>query len=211
MGSQGRNWNSKKVIELRKNLKFSKFQKDVLVGKILGDASLVATITGKSYRLQVEQGIRQEKYVFWLAEIFQKWIISQPKFMKKHNSYRFRTISHPQISEFRKIFYPNRKKIIPSDINKLLNHPIGLAVWFMDDGGLSTSGRAITISTHSFTKTENNLLIECLNANFGLKVNLNWDGKGFRLYFPVKEIPKFRKIVSSYILPEMKYKIPLTP
>lgn len=211
MGSRGRQWNSKATRELRSSLKLSPIQKKILVGKILGDGSLVATVSGKSFKFQVEHSIKQKEYVDWVAEIFQDWILSPPKSLEKHNSYRFRTISHPEITEFRKIFYPNGKKIVPLNIHELLNHPIGLAVWFMDDGGLSTAKSAVTISTHSFTETENNLLIDCLKKEFQIQANLNWDGKGHRLYIPVKEIPRFKGLISPYILPTMKYKLPLTP
>ena len=212
VGSRGKlNWNSKETREIRNRLKFSKIQKKVLIGKILGDGSLVATLTGKSYKLQVEHKLAHKDYVDWTASIFKSWLLSPPKILKKHNSWRFRTISHPEITEFQKIFYRKGKKIIPVNIISLLDHPISLAVWFMDDGGLHTKKRAVTISTHNFTKAENNLLIDCLKSNFKLKVNLNWDGKGSRLYIPVKSIGRFKKLVNPYILPVMKYKIPLTP
>lgn len=212
MGSRGKlNWNSKETRRIRNKLKLSKLQKKVLIGKVLGDGSLVATFTGRNYKLQVEHKKAHKDYVIWTAGIFKEWLLSKPKILEKHNSWRFRTISHPELTEFQKIFYRNRRKIIPSNINNLLDEPISLAVWFMDDGGLDTKKSAVTISTHSFTKAENNLLIDCLKTNFKLQVNLNWDGKGHRLYVPVKSIARFKSLVDPYILPIMKYKLPLTP
>lgn len=212
MGSRGKlNWNSKETRELRKKLKLSELQTQVLIGKILGDGSLVSTITGKSYKLQIEQSIKHKEYVEWTAKIFKKWLLSAPKLLERNNSWRFRTISHPEFTEFRKIFYRNKRKIIPDNINEFLVHPISLAVWFMDDGSLATNKSAVTISTHSFTRDENKKLIECLKANFGLQANLNWDGKGSRLYIPVSSIARFKNLVNPYILEIMKYKIPLTP
>jgi len=210
VGSQVRNWNSKETRDLRNRLKLQPMQKAILVGKILGDGSIVST-GGRNYRLQVEHCSKQKDYVYWLANIFDEWLLLPPKLLNQHQSYRFRTIAHPEITEFQKIFYQTGVKIVPQNICELLNHPIGLAVWFMDDGGLSSSKSSVTISTHCYTEAENNLLIDCLCTNFELRVNLNWDGKGFRLYIPVKEIPRFKEIVSPYILPMMEYKIPLTP
>ncbi|MDZ7611933.1 MAG: LAGLIDADG endonuclease [Candidatus Moranbacteria bacterium] len=211
MGSRGRNGNSREVWEFKESLKLTKLQKQVLVGKILGDGCLVQTITGRSHRLQIEQCINQKEYVYWIASIFNEWIFSEPRLVKAHNSFMFRTVSHPQITEFHKIFYSNGIKLVPKNIGELMVHPISLAVWIMDDGGLSTSKKAVTISTHNFSREDNQLLIECLKNNFRLQVNLNWDGKGYRLYIPVKEIPRLKELVSSYVLPVMKYKLPLTP
>ncbi|MBI2444101.1 MAG: hypothetical protein HYV42_02585 [Candidatus Magasanikbacteria bacterium] len=185
-------------------------QKKILIGKILGDGSLVST-GGKNYRLQVEQSVKQKNYVDWLASVFGKWLVSAPKFLPQHNSYRFRTLAHSQLTEFQKIFYRSGRKIVPRSIRRLLDHPISLAVWFMDDGARSSSKSSVTFSTHCYTEAENNLLIDCLHSNFKLPANLNWDGKGFRLYIPVNGIPRFRELVSPYILPMMEYKLPLTP
>jgi hypothetical protein len=112
---------------------------------------------------------------------------------------------------FRNLFYRDGKKIVPETIQKLLSHPIGLAVWYMDDGGLSSSKRAVTISTHSFSREENELLVQCLWKNFDLQANINWDGKGFRLYILVKMAMRFKRIVDPYMLSVLRYKIPLTP
>lgn len=212
MGSRDiKNWNSKIVRDIRDNISLTEIQEGVLVGKILGDGSLISTLTGKSFRLQVEQKAEHKDYVFWAAEIFKDWVLTQPKYLAQHQSFRFRTISHPQITRFRNIFYPAKRKTIPKNIKEIFVHPISLAVWFMDDGALSSSKKTVTISTHSFSKDENNLLIDCLRDNFDLKINLNWDNKGNRLYIPVGEVKKFKELVSSYVHPCMVYKLPLTP
>ncbi|OGI31413.1 MAG: hypothetical protein A2271_02800 [Candidatus Moranbacteria bacterium RIFOXYA12_FULL_35_19] len=212
MGSRGiKNWNSKIVRNIRDSLELTEIQKGFLIGKILGDGSLISTLTGKSFRLQVEQKAEHKDYVFWAAEIFKGWVLTQPKYLAQHQSFRFRTISHPQMTEFRKTFYPVKRKIIPLNIKKIFVHPISLAVWFMDDGSLSTSKKTVTISTHSFSREENLLLIDCLKNNFNFQANLNWDSKGNRLYIPVGNIKKFKEIVFPYMHPDMIYKLPLTP
>jgi hypothetical protein len=50
----------------------------------------------------------------------------------------FRTVSHPALDEYRKIFYnsANQKKV-PRDLYGILK-PRGLAVWIMDDGSRMT-------------------------------------------------------------------------
>lgn len=212
MGSRGlKNWNSKIVRKIRASLYLTEFQKGVLLGKILGDGSLIATLTGKNYRLQVEQKAEHKDYVFWIADIFKSWVLTQPKYLSRHKSFRFRTISHPELTDYRHLFYPAEVKIIPMNIKEIFVNPVSLAVWFMDDGGLSTSKKTITISTHSFSREDNRRLINCLKYNFNLQFNLNWDSKGCRLYLPVNQVGKFKSIINPYIHSDMKYKLPLTP
>lgn len=147
----------------------------------------------------------------WKYEIFSNWCLSKPAFQEKNKSWKFRTVSHPQITEFHSLFYGNGKKVIPHQIKNLLVDPISLAVWYMDDGGVNSKRKNPTISTYCFLKQENILLIETIKENFGFQVNLNWDRTGYRLYIPVDSIKMFVYLVDSYILPSMEYKIPLTP
>ena len=212
MGSRGSlNGNSIKIRELKKKLKLSETQKAVLIGKILGDGCLIPTATSRNYRLKVEHQAKHKEYVLWAAEVFGQWVISDIKFSQNNNSWVFKTISHPEITKFHEIFYENRRKIIPKKIKNFLLNPLSLAVWIMDDGSLSYSRKTMTISSHSFSKSENLLLIEALKKNFNLEANLNWDGKGYRLYFPVSTAESLVKIISPFVLPVMRYKLPLTP
>jgi len=68
-----------------------------------------------------------------------------------------------------------------------------------------------SISTHCFSKKENQLLQKILYRNFGMEVNLDWDGKGNRLYIPKRSLKRFVDLISPYIISSMEYKLPLTP
>ena len=212
VGSRGNlRWNTKEVREIRRRLKLSKIQKAVLIGLILGDGCLAENFWKKHFRLKIEQSDRHKEYIFWLYSTFKNWSLSGPKYLKERNAWRFYTLSHPEITKLRKIFYREKKKIIPVNIEEFFTYPISLAVWFMDDGGVKSDKTNPTISSYSFSGEENERLIKCLQKNFNLKVNLNWDGNGCRLYIPKGNIKRFLNLVSPYILPSMKYKFPLTP
>jgi hypothetical protein len=209
-GMKSSTW-SKEIRELHKKLRMNSFQEAVLIGTLLGDGSLVANAYGKNYRLRIEHQKAQKEYVEWKYHVFKEWCLSKPKFRIKTNSWYFRTISHPVFTRYRNLFYQEGRKIVPKRIDLLLRDPISLAVWFMDDGGIQADKRNPSISTHSFTKRENLLLRKVLWQNFGIETNLNWDGKGNRLYIPKRSLKRFVSLISPYILPSMKYKIPLTP
>ncbi|MBU3964144.1 hypothetical protein KJ562_00170 [Patescibacteria group bacterium] len=212
MGSRGNlKWNSSEVRELRQSLSLSIIQNNILIGLILGDGCLFKNIGDKNFRLQIEQSERHKRYVAWLYSEFKEWSLNPPKYVRQHCAWRFRTLAHPQITRFHEIFYKDRKKIIPPDIEGIFTSPLSLAVWFMDDGGVKSNKTNPTISTHCFSLKENEVLTKILKKNFGMKVSIHWDGKGNRLYIPRKEIKTFLDIVSPYILPSMKYKFPLTP
>lgn len=198
---------SKKIRELQEKLRLSLLQKEVLIGTLLGDGHLASNAYGKNYRLQIVHMDKHKGYVDWKYKIFEDWCLSKPKFQKMTNSWRFRTISHPDFTEFQKLFYSNKNKILPEELDKILNSPITLAVWFMDDGALGPGREGLTLNTQSFTKKENRKLMECLKINFGLKTSLHRDKGKWRLYILSASAPKFKLMIDEFVLPEFKYKL----
>ena len=211
VGSRGNlHWNSREVREIRKNLHLSKIQRAVLIGVILGDGCLAENFWKKQFRLKIEQGNNHKEYIFWLYTVFKNWTLSPPKYLKEREAWRFYTVSHPELTKFRKIFYRNKKKTIPVSIKKLLTHPVSLAVWFMDDGAISRKDGFI-LNTQNFSFQQNLKLRECLEENFGIsEVSIHRDKNRWRLYIRKSDMENFQGIIERFVIPEMKYKFPLT-
>ena len=189
-------------------------QISILVGSILGDGTLQIGKEGKNANFKTEHGLKQKEYVWWKYNYFLNWVKTPPKISYRYQndgtryakSYWFRTIRHPQLTFFRKLFYPEGKKIIPSDIRTYFN-PLCLAVWIMDDG--SYNDKIIDISTYSFKLTNINLLVDSIYYLYGIKSKYFQDrDKGYRMYFSRTETKKLAKIISPYIIPLMSYKLP---
>ena len=110
--------------------------------------------------------------------------------------------AHPFFTELYKIFYPNTtKKIIPIEALNQLN-PLGLAVWYFDDGALISCGCCLCISY----KKDKKIVKEKLKEIFNLNVKINKD----IVYFNVKEADKFIKLISPYAYTnDIKYKLNL--
>ena len=186
--------------------------KDIVIGTVLGDGYLEQH--GKGVRLQVVHCVAQKFYAQWKHE--ELYLLSpSPMYFYdgKYPFWRFVTRSHPFLEEFRRIFYINGKKCIPDDINRYLNNPLTLAVWFMDDGTCDKRQGSILFETQCFCQQDIEKLKDCLAVNFGLNATFHKSGKGrgFRLYLSVKEALKFKGIVEPFVLPKMRYKLPCTP
>jgi hypothetical protein len=79
----------------------------------------------------------------------------------------------------------------------------------MDDGGRGAKTRkGLVISATGFSLTERILLKECLEKNFRLSVNIHKNGQ---FYIPALFYERFYMLVTPYIIPSMRYKIPITP
>ena len=191
---------------MRKTVHLTDYQRAILVGTLLGDGSLIETSSKNNLRLQITHCAAQKSFVFWKYEAFKSLVLTLPKYQKQNDAWRFRTISHPELTEIGKLFYQNRQKIVPKDIASLLS-PIGLAVWFMDDGAYHRSGGYL-INTQCFTIAECDILRDVLRKKFNIEnITRHKDHNGWRLYIQVSSAKKFREIVEPFMLKDMMYKI----
>ncbi len=206
--------NSRPIRELRKSLSLSLFQEKILIGALLGDGCLTPNAYGKNYRFQVTQGSDQKEYVLWKYNIFKDWTLSEPKYAAINDSWRFRTISHPEFSKWQQRFYENKKKILPKDIESIFTDPLSLAVWFMDDGGkMKDKYREYgnLLNVQGFSIDEVGRLQNLLFINFNLSTTRQWNNRGYRLYLGKKEYGKLNELIEKFVHPTLRYKLILTP
>lgn len=192
----------------------SRQQQDVLIGLMLGDGYL--EYDGyKGTRLQVKQSEEKKEYVFWLYSQFAHLVRTPPQQRKDTNQWYFGTRFFENLEDLRKMFYTNRKKVLPKTIAELFTSPLTLAVWFMDDGRLDYRAKshcAYHISTDSFAESEVGQLQTLLSERFGIasKTYLSLcRGKQYpKLYIGKEGRDAFTKTVAPYILPCFRYKLP---
>lgn len=185
-----------------------------VLGTILGDGYIT-----KRGRLQVDQSVLQ--YTQWKFEVLQSVIptttvIAEVKRIhvktKKENiSYRFYTQS--VFEQWRQAFYLENlggtaTKILPCNIADLLIHPLSLAVWFSDDGGKGgNTPNGVVISVFKFSDNEVKTLQSCLVNNFDIESTFHAKNSSRQLYIPAKQYIKWKKLVSPFIIPCMRYKL----
>ncbi len=194
-------------------LKLTTKQKEIIVGVILGDGHLETQNNGRTYRLKVEHSIKQKEYVDWLYENLKEFVTSAPKertrlsLGKELKSYGFMTLSSEKFGSYGKLFYLNGKKVIPKTISKMLSRR-SIAVWFMDDGSFkSKSHKTYIIHANSYTKQELEIIKDVFAKKFGIKVGIHKQYSQWRLYVYSESAQKFKKMIESYIVPSMKYKL----
>ena len=100
---------------------------------------------------------------------------------------------------------------------KLLNRlsPVHLAIWYMDDGGLSQKKRdgkvyanELMINTHT-TRENNQVIIDYFNQVWGISFTQVKNRGHYRLRCGTKEARKFLEIVREYVcqIPSMAHKL----
>ena len=85
--------------------------------------------------------------------------------------------------------------------------PLALAHLIMGDGSKQNEG--IQLSVYAFTPSDVELLITALNERYNIKCSIHATEKGPRINVNKKNIEILKPLVSTQIVPSMKYKIGL--
>ena len=207
--------NSNEIKAFKNKIKLSDRQREIIIGLTLGDGCLETQSNGRTFRLKIEQSILHKEYVDWLFQELKNLVLTGPKNKtkrigeKQYENYGFQTLFLGNLRFYAHQFYQEnlRGKKIPRIIKKLLT-PLGLAVWFMDDGQIkSKRHRTLLINTQCFSRNDLEILRETLKMKFGIETTLKKERTGFRIYILSKSMPNFLKFVSPYIVQSMRYKL----
>ncbi len=210
----------RKYLASIEDITLSSEERNIIVGSLLGDGRIDP---GGSRSINSHYKER-----FSPAQLgYRLWKVGKLKRLnfRLHRSYQIASPSHPIYTELRRIFYVDNVKTVTRANLKLLSDAIGLACLYLDDGSLvinhsNRRGRTINlnpqiaISSHSFTKKENELLQEHLSVNFGVNFYLKKhpDGQGYHLFMGrIEEIKKLLGLITPYVdsINCMSYKLDL--
>lgn len=216
--------NRKLLREYKEQIKLTTFEKEVVIGNVLGDASLQTQNNGKTYRLKFQYSSKNKDYALFVFKRYKRWCISNPVEsppqinsttgeIKRHGSITFQTISHSEFKTIADLFkmQTGKKGITPNLVRNHLSD-MGLAFWFMDDGGKmdygSNEGKGITLNTQCFTKDEVDLLCDELSEKFNFNCWPKKNKNGYVISISGKSYENFVGRVMPYLEESMKTKIP---
>lgn len=214
--------NSKAMKEYKKSLTCLTIkQREASIGLMLGDASLQTQNNGKTHRLKFEWSDKSKPYLYHVFNLLDEWVLSNPhkktRISPKGNlviTWGFQTLSHEAFNFLAKLFFKdNLKKGISESL--IINHltEVGLAFWFMDDGGKldynkNSKNKSLVLNTQSFTDKEVGMLAAELKVKFHFDYEIK-SNKGKKvIVISHDSYPLFYKLVSPHIIPEMRYKLP---
>jgi len=197
-------------------------QQQIIYGGLLGDASL-SNPQRACPSVAFRQGIAQSDYMEWKQKVL--GTLGTSSLREEPSGYEggsstlcFNTHANAHITATIKTagFYKNRKQITTAWLDKI--EPLGLAVWYADDGSLSVRERKkgrrvyqIELSTHGFTREENELLAGWLRWKWGVdaqvKTRKGRTGDFYVIYLPDEAARAFLDLLPG-ALPGVEYKFP---
>ncbi len=193
-------------------------QKQLLIGTLLGDGTLYLDKRGTNARIKIQHSRKDRGYLKFKHSILKNFvtgkIIQERQFNKKAGKYYsslvFITITHPEFSRFRELFYKRKKKVITSAILSKLTS-LGLAIWVMDDGYYNKEHKFMDLYTMSFTHKEHLIIQNWFKKKYGVssKINYHTQSDKYYLRFNLLDTKKLVNIIKPYIIQSMGRKIGL--
>ena len=188
---------------------YTEAQWQVILGSILGDGHLEKHYLSGGTILRIAHCDKQLSYLEFKHEILKtvSWNIKHYQRldnrlkMPLYNRHEFYTKSSLSLNGLYERWYTPTKTIYKDDLYKI--QPLGLAIWFMDDG--YKVGNGGMLSTNCFSMTDLAVIKEMFKSKFNIDVTIY--EKRHLIYFPVKEFKKLVEIIKPYIISCMQYKI----
>lgn len=200
--------------------KLTKEQKQLLIALLIGDGTI-----SNNYVFKLSHGIEQSEYLLWKIKLLndnniknngiKEYISSCGYNLGKSVVYSQLSII-PTIKALRRTVYTPKKTIT----RKLLNwlNPLGVAIWFMDDGMINVNTSIQRSSTqHTFriatccSKSEVEIIIAYFMDVWGIKFNAFEERpEKYSIMTSGEDAAyKFAKLVSPYVrqVPSLLYKI----
>jgi hypothetical protein len=207
--------------EPNKGLELSPKQEEFVYAKLLGDGCITKSAHHNHYHFEFCHEEKQREYAVFGAEMLDGWGTYSEKERERdpavYKKYKwtecvFKSCNHEEFSRIKRHTHEYGRKIVNMEILDMLTD-FGLAVWFMDDGHCE-KGNSGYLNTMSFTKEENDLIVEWLWSRFNIRSNVVAAGKSrngrntlYRIRLVKSTWGHFCSIVEPHILPSLKYKL----
>jgi len=202
--------------------KINKDSRNLLIALLLGDGTI-----SNNYVFKLSHGYKQKEYLEWKIDLLKKHglknnglksYISTSGYNKGDLVYYTQLSIIPFIKLLRRVMYKPKKTLANTRILKRLT-PLGLAIWFMDDGHINWSKRKdgsikgfyIKISLCE-PKKDVQVIIDYFKEIWDIKFYMFHEGRikdSYSICASTKQAKKFIKIIEKYVneIPSMQYKV----
>jgi recombination protein RecA len=194
-------------------------QIQLILGSVMGDGNLSPNLRGRTgTRFRMGHGAKQAAYLDWKVSLLGNITCSRTTNAKGAVFADFTPL--PELAELHDaVYFGDGRKHLSWDYLKVLT-PLALAVWYMDDGGLTVrskgvqertqggSGR-IEICVEAMSPGTRDRLLQYLRDTHKLDARLRLSGarRVAVLQFTTAASAKFQKLVAPYVHPSMEYKL----
>ena len=202
--------------QLTEEIVFTKTQKEVLYGALLGDGSLIKHKNGINAQFTYLSKSKQHvdfvaKYFkeYWSGEGIKDTSYIDNRTNKEYYRSQIRTYTNFAFTKEYYHWYIDGKKHLPED---LILTPLTCLIWYIGDGGICHNNQSeyIKLSTQCFLKEEQEKILIPQLKDFEatlMKADLGNDGEQqYFIYIPHRKEKTFLNYIGEYPFEDYKYK-----
>lgn len=188
----------------------SQIQKEILIGKLLGDGSFSSNKRHIQYTHKLDHKEYSDFINLSLTDAYSNSLLDKNlnSFSKKIK-YKSWTKSFQWVKNLSKEMLVDNIKIIPKSLIDKIT-PLSLAILYMDDGNLTENDKQnprMHFSICNYDK-ESCLNLQSVFTNFNIKTTItNSDGYNY-LHISASSVDNFCELIKNYIPKVMQYKLP---
>lgn len=197
-------------------IKFTKTEFQVFLGTIYGDAYIGIPNDSRNASGHFAHSLKQEQYCIWKYQQLKRFC-SKPTYIsevdkrtnKTYHAINVRILANPLFTKLYPYLYKNKIKYINSKLINMIK-PLGLAVWFMDDGYYDHE--SYSISTNCFSEEDLKIIVDTMKSKFDLTFRIH---SNHTIRLQKADVNKFISLIKPYIHSDCLYKLkidsPKTP
>ena len=181
-------------------------EEQIILGSLLGDGAII-----KQYRYPMftfSHSLKQERYALWKYEFLKTLPFTYKYYdqLDKRSGNITKVVkvysrTNPLYNYYKEMFYNTGKKEVTAEIvNKL--KPLGIAIWFQDDGYNHQNG--YYIATNSFSLESCNIIKNYFKEVYNINCNVD---KEHRLYILKESCKKFEDVIRPFMHEDLLYKL----
>jgi hypothetical protein len=208
-------------IHRNSDVKLTDLQQQIILGSLLGDMWIYKNGHSKlNPEVGVKHSSKQRDYILWKYDILRNIARGFPiefpgsGYGKGTTMLQFSSKSLQCLNSIYNATHPFGRKHVTTNWLEMINHPIAIAVWFMDDGCRNNAHQA----SIALGRSESNAcsLLQLLMKDrwdIDTVVHTHIGKVGSRditqtyLHFNKKPFDALRTLIKPYIIPSMMYKI----
>lgn len=204
---------SRKIVK-----KLSKEQKSILIALLIGDGTI-----SSNYVFKLSHSAHQREFLEWKVDLLNKLGIknngikeytSKTGYNESKQVLYSQMSINPTIKALRRTVYVPKKTLSRKLLNWLT--PLGIAIWYMDDGHINVNTSSQRSSIQHTIKIATcvdeitaNMIIQYFKEVWDITFRLFKEGKGTFSIASSSELDceKFIKIIKPFVIPSLLYKI----
>jgi DNA polymerase III subunit gamma/tau len=208
--------------------RITRYQRAVLMGAALGDGHISLTGSKMRGRLRLRHGVAQKAYLDYKTQLLGNLVRTPARYdvglgtYSKTGTYAVSTLSRPEIAQIHRDLYgTNKHKHISRAYLDQLDE-LALALWYLDDGSLTTARNPYvrkdgsiteypnsrsTFSMHGFTPEQADIIRTWHQERWNIESRVAVTARGPVIWLTLAGTARLHELIAPYVPPCMEYKL----